>query len=491
MFTPRIISELNTYIKETSSNITDVMKHTTTTYPNLSLSYEKITKDGDVMYVIIRFVNGSDYSDDQCKLSDVEKECRSICALYQDKKLEMIYSHADYVRVNNDAEQYITDNKITDLQCEYCYEGTLFTIFWCDIQQKWRFHTRSCLDANFSSWHEQFPYGELIVKSFAKNKIILPNLEKKSKNTLFEKGYTYTLVLIDSLNKNIISYAKQFKDNNYSKILFISKRKFGSMTSEKVPEKVITSHNMLTNIVYDFTDLKSAKEKVQEMNTQSMTENVIHEGVIMRAFDKAREHEVVLKLQTTKYIEIKKIKPNVSHPVVMYLELYQKNNLKKFLEYYNANNIIVKHINTAFTVLSNELLHIYHNTIHDKHKQIPEDHITIYKLLPASFRTAMYHIHGVYIERRKKTTEPTTETFVTETIVSEKKNKIVIRNHDISNYLRQIDGYGLRSLFLDRAQLIQLLIEPETVNNAYAVGTLRNIIKIECYDTNKLTQMLR
>ena len=115
-------------------------------FPNILISH-------DNKYTLLRY-SSSNIKD----LSEIESECRSVLLLKNDKnKYDLIYSLYDKIRINDEAKKYIKENKIPNsrLVFEQCYEGTLIVIFWCHLENKWRIHTRSCLDADKSKWGKE------------------------------------------------------------------------------------------------------------------------------------------------------------------------------------------------------------------------------------------------------------------------------------------------------------------------------------------------
>jgi hypothetical protein len=447
-----IINELNDYINGKSYSINEIIKYITDKHEFLLCSFEKINDEST--YVLIRYVNGS-----EDHLSSIEEECRSVLTIYKNNKFELVYALFNRIRTNEEAFKYIEEKKISndDIKYEYCYEGTLFAMFWCEYTNKWRFHTRSCLDAEKSYWNKQYTYGKLISESLKKNNITLVDLSK-TEHDFFEKKYYYIMALIDVNNQNIISYESKF-GKNYSKVLFISKRKFGSITDEKINENGVKTIGFIISKKYQFDTLEDAKKYINKKDRKMDKEGKMNrEGLVMKIYNKDKKSNIIMKLQTERYKKIKSMKPNVYNKWIMYLVLYQTNKLREYLEFFpNLNSLIIRVTHTTFTTFRDELFRLYHET---RNKQNP----TVYDLLPPIYKKVMYDIHGIFLKKR-------------ESKLSEKNGVI---QKDVDNYLRSIDGQLLNELILARQKLIEKL---DKNNNSHLIN--RN-----CNDINYLTIQL-
>jgi len=408
-----ILEELNKYACELEGKFDPecIIKYISKTHECLLSSYEKV--DEDVYYFLIRYIGGSDHT----VLNKTEEECRSVLLIFRNGKFELIYALFNKIRANESAIKYIRDNKISDenLSYETCYEGTMFSMFYCEYTNKIRIHTRSCMDAHKSYWNKNHSYGTLIERSLKKNNIKISDF--------LDKKYYYIMVLVDHNNFNIVSYEKEF-GKNYSKILFVAKRKIGSMFDEKFNEKDIKSAGFVISPKHNFRTFDDALKYIEKKNTDMKESNTIEEGLIVKIGD----GKIVMKLQTEKYININSIKPNVYNNWIMYMILYQKQKLREYINFYpDINPKVIKIINSSFNTIKQEIYNLYHAT---RNKKCPE----LYNVLPSAYKKIMYDIHGVY-----------------------KQKQTIITLQDIDEYLRKIDdGHSIYNLFLARCSLSKI-----------------------------------
>jgi hypothetical protein len=451
---PIIVNELNNY---NESSMIDTLKKLKEKYKHLNISYDKNN------YVLIRYAGGFENV-----LVPPEDECRSLLLFFDGSKFNMIYSQFDKIRCNDEAEKFINNNDIKKLEYEYCYEGTMFTLLWCSINNHWRYHTRSCLSADNSEWQKGMPYGVLIRDSMQQNNIVLPDTPD---GKFYEKDCHYFFVLVDYRNKNISSYEDKFKEKKYSKIIFISKRKNGTMYDLPINEKTVTE---LGYMLPEKGNFKSLVEVKKDLETKSKFE----EGWIIKAYLNDKKY-VVMKLQTEMYKKVKNIKPNVNNKWTLFLELYQKFKLTEYLEYLpESDTKIVKIIHTTFLILATELLQLYHKT----RKKRNDD---LYKILPPCYKKALFEIHGMFI--KKKTTElkngESTDELNME--VRADKQSISISPKDISSYLRSINSTSLSNLIVDRILILSNVYTDNDIFNTRCQDALILAFNIEPSVNNK------
>lgn len=412
-------------------------------YPNLLFSM-------DYNYVLIRY-SGENHD----KLNDIEKQCRSVLLQINNNQFSLVYSQFNKIICNGDAKKYILDNKIDirNIHCEPCFEGTLFTFMWCPIINAWRFHTRSCLDANASYWNKLVSHGELIKNSFKQNNITLPDLTKNI-DGLFEMNHCYFCVLVDHLNMNIINYSEYFKKADYSNIIFIAKRQFGSMIDVKINDDDVIKAGFVRLKTHTFESFDSLELDVKRRNDIFNKQSINDEGLILKVYNNDMTYNI-MKMQTESYITVKNMKPNTSNKWCAYFELYQKDKLREYLNYFpEENKTVIKIVHTTFVAITKELLQLYHKTRNRKNEKL-------YELLPKVYKQALYTIHGLYSLKKtqrgyqNKSNITQEDSSVIEIKVT--KSDIAINYSDINCYLRSITGHILCLLVTDRIRIIERL----------------------------------
>ena len=145
-------------------------------------------------------------------------------------------------------------------------------------------------------------------------------------------------------------------------------------------------------------------------------------------------------MQTPIYQYISNIKPNVSNLDAMFLELYQHDHLNALVPYFtNHCGEVVNRIHNAMKIISGEILNIYHNTRSHKNEKL-------YDSLPGSYKTALYAIHGKYLQKHKRELEKKDK--------SELGDSKSIMVYDIYDSLKHLEPYCLRQMFVDRLSLM-------------------------------------
>lgn len=110
--------------------------------------------------------------------------------------------------------------------------------------------------------------------------------------------------------------------------------------------------------------------------------------------------------------------------------MYQTNKLKTYLPYFGKVNGIVTTISSSLKNLSQELLNAYHMTRNHKNEEL-------YNLLPSSYKTVIYDLHGIYMK------------------TSTDNNKSVpINVNSVYFYLKDISLNNLVKIYTDRLDLL-------------------------------------
>ena len=129
------------------------------------------------------------------------------------------------------------------------------------------------------------------------------------------------------------------------------------------------------------------------------------------------------------------MKPNLKNVHAQYLKLYQNNNLKEFIQYLSEYEFeTINRINQSVKILTNEILKIYFMTRRNNNDSNKE----IYHLLPKNYKSAVYDIHGIYVNKCKN--------------IDHRSKSIKI--HDVYQYLKSINVSSLIGLFMDRKNIL-------------------------------------
>jgi hypothetical protein len=429
-----------------------------------------LIKDSNPPTILVR------YSGHAENLTEDEEECRSLLIEYNSAEniFGLVFSQFSKIKSGEECvtalQKIIMDDSNTKISAEYCYDGTMITSIWSKEQNKFIHMTRSCVNAYDSYW-QKISYGEMFDSAIKKNNI------KFELNNFIEKDCHYFTVLVDYRNKNIIDYSSQFKDPQYSKVIFIAKRKNGTVIDLNVDSKQVIKNGFILSPQVTFTSVDNLIERVDEydkINTDN--KRIIHEGVIVKVYDNNNRYKV-FKLKTDKFDAIKQILPNCSNVWGRYLDLYRKNKMRQYIEYYDIDKNILKIINSTFLNLVTELIKIYFKTRNNDNEEL-------YNILPKSYHKALYDIHGLFIKKKSKNNDDNkSDEHVSENrenredselsasktclnnepelceemIVKVATERTGITTYDINNYLRIADIDFVTSLINDRIYLIDNL----------------------------------
>ncbi|AYV78780.1 MAG: RNA ligase, partial [Edafosvirus sp.] len=421
------------------------------TYDELKKELQRKTKSGDSnLYnvnikedddlCIIYYDNGFQLNPEKDNLAiEIEKGTRS-CIL-EKSSLNIIATQFNKILYNNDAKEFLVNKEWNKVVVQTCYEGTMLMVFF--YKNKWYVSTRRCLNAEDSTWVRNKSYKEMFNEA----------IEGKFKLEDLNKQYCYHFILVHYKNRNIVSYTNAFFpntfDRNYKQVVHIMTTEICSLkeVDHTINDKVVKIDTLYFSCL---DELYAKLEKISIDNKAN--KRITTEGFVMKVYDGEQGNSsfTVLKLQTDIYQTIMKIKPNNSNIYQSYLELYQNGKLNDFLPYFTKySNEIIRRINMAVKTISKEILNIYHATRKKKN-------IELYESLSEQYKKALYEIHGIYINHRKKDFVNGKETTKD---INECKSITV---HDIYYYLKGLQSQQLRQIFYDRMIMID-----NKINNEY------------------------
>lgn len=344
-----------------------------------------------------------------------------IKSLIIDKKtLKQIVTQYNKPIFNDDAKDFMNDKNWENTKVKYCNEGTLMIVFY--HANKWYVCTRKCLDASKSFWVKNISYHELFLEAI-KDKFTFDDLKK---------SFCYHFVLIHHKNKNIVRYPNLH--GKYATVELVR-------TTIKYTDNTIDC-TINDKILYPKTVTINNYEQLSDyiMNISRNDENygyITTEGFIVEHY--CDNKMTILKFQTPIYKKIWENKPNVNNIDAVLLELYQTDKLREFGSFFAENPAdYVVRIKNALKVLSEEVLNIYHLTRSRKNQDL-------YELLPPSYKIAIYKIHGLYLKTANNVDENSDK-------ISFKKSITV---HEVYDCLKHLNGFTLRTMFIDRIELIE------------------------------------
>lgn len=386
-------------------------------YYNLSL------KEDDTLCLL--YTNNSDDN----KLTELEQSCRSV--ILEKSSLKLISSQYDKILYNEETLDFINKNNVSinQIVIQKCYEGTLLLVF--NVNDKWYVSTRRCLNARQSVWANNKSYYDMFSEAM-NNKFTFDDLNK---------DYCYQFVLVHYLNKNIVNY--DYLGQEYKELYHIMTTKKYSL--EEVDVSINSSVKYVQNQKFNnFEELLNEIDKVNDYDTNN--KKVTLEGYVLRYYPSElyKGPYKLLKLQTELYSSLMKLKPNNNNIYQCYLELYQKNSLSKFIQYFsNYPGEVIKRLRNSMQTLSNELLTLYHCT---RNKKSPE----LYDKLHPCYKKVLYELHGMYIKNQKL--QLNNQTLDNQSSINKGQP---INVFDVYHYLKQINPYYLRQLFYERHNIIK------------------------------------
>lgn len=171
------------------------------------------------------------------------------------------------------------------------------------------------------------------------------------------------------------------------------------------------------------------------------------------------------------------LKPKNSNLHQMYLELYQKDELNKYLPFfakYKYRNNIITRLHTAMRTISKEILDLYHFTRHKKNS-------CIYDILTLQYKTILYNIHGIYIKNKKNNINNKPKSYLD---LDFDGDSINIR--DVYNYLKTISIQELKQVFCDRIEYCKKYNE----NNKNIIKMGNSIFPRKCLATTTLCSLM-
>jgi hypothetical protein len=184
---------------------------------------------------------------------------------------------------------------------------------------------------------------------------------------------------------------------------------------------------------------------------------------------------IILKFQTNSYQLMSALKPNNNNIYMSFVELYQQDLLKKYLNYFpentklESNNFVydtIGVIDATYKVLTSELYELFKH-LYDL-RDCSHKNNKIYKLLPTEYTIALYKIRGIYYTNKEK--------FI--------HNKSIDKGQFFYYSIKIVDIYNLLKKNYDIKDLLKLLKARKNVlckyKNSEEFGIIFNNFSSKC-----------
>lgn len=354
-------------------------------------------------------------TDDFSNIYEISQSAKSI--IFDKNNMKTIASQGTNIIYNKDALDYLEDKDWNDVKISKCYEGTMLLVF--NHNDEWYVSTRRCINSENSTWVQNLSYRNL----FDETMEMYPNLSFEK----FNKNYVYHFILVHHKNRNIINYKDEFNNENYKKLLLSAVKEKYTQNNinlrKAVSEMNLTLEDMDIIDELNYDSLKSLVIDISKIDENNKNiQSITSEGYVLKHMNNGCV--VTLKLQTSLYEEFSSLKPNNNCSAQNYLEMYQKNNLTRFLTFTGNNLNIVTRINKSLKYLTEEILQIYYETKKNKNTDI-------YSKLTSKYKNVLYELHGIYIKRKTQ------------------NNSAYIKNKDVYNYLKNLEPNELRRIYFE------------------------------------------
>jgi len=369
----------------------------------------KETEELGLIYNYDQMNRSAEASDE---VTELEDSCRSI--ILDKKNLLPIGTQYNRILYNEDAIKFLENKNWNKLVIEECFEGTMLLVY--NHNDKWYVSTRRCLDGGNSKWVKDKSYHEFFDET----------INNKFNYDELNKDYCYHFILLHYKNRNLVNYTQLGKE--YKELCHVlTTRKY---TLEEVVHKL---PNTITPTQYMYKNMQELQENLDNISKlNEKNNNITTEGFILKYYEGEinKSYFTILKLQTSVYKKLMKIKPNNSNIHQIYLELYQNDNLYNYLPYTTKYTTEVNtRIVTSMKTISKEILNLYHLTRQKKNSEL-------YESLTDTYKKILYDLHGIYIENKTK-----------------QENRS-INVHSVYYYLKKIPPNILRQIYYDRKTMM-------------------------------------
>jgi hypothetical protein len=380
------------------------------------------------------------YTENTNNLEPLERECRSV--ILDRTTLQVISYSMDELYTEHQELLDKVLQKTVKYTINECIEGTLLAVYY--FNDKWYVSTRRCLDSDKSLWLSKKSHYDMMLECVAPNFMDVLN-----------KEYNYYFVLQHHENKGVVDYSGRF-GNEYKNLVLLCVR------DKKTHEEVVIDTTTLTSVGVKFpNEYQDLLLLEKEGNLENIMDKVEYEGLLVKILDEDRVK--YLRLPTPRYKKKCAILPNAQNKYVAYVKLYQNKTLKEHIELFpDAGKM--KHptkqfeydtvgvIDASFGVIVKELYNLFRLLYDLKFGQ--QKNKELYNLLPSSYHDVLYHIKGIFYNKR-----------------IEQKNG-TIKNHkltekDIYNLLKTYSFNQLVFLFRGRKILRDKIVKNKYLDKRY------------------------
>lgn len=396
-------------------SLNDLKKCLEYVYQNKLLFSLKIIVYDKIGYIY--YNNSIERNETPNKLIEIEK-------LFENKFV-LIDENFKIIKIHNTIEQQNILLTEDDKSVSYyeLYDGLDFIIFY-----------------NIDSW---FYICQNKIKKLSEYKNMI------SDNILNNTQYIHYFTCLNKDTYNLITY-NQFNESkhgysiNYNMLIY----KYSQKNDEI---NIFVEKNKIENTIQNLYD-NFNKHVLDDYQNKKLT----FVGYLVK------EENKLYEVKSELYLKLNKMKPKLKNTYAQYLKLYQKNNLKEFIQYISEYEFeTINRINQSIRILTNEILTIYFMT-----RRNNNTNKELYYLLPKNYKSVIYDIHGIYVNKCKS---------------DDHKSKS-IKIHDIYQYLKSINVNSLIDLFIERKNILDQ--NKEIFNNIFDINDLNIKILTELLNNN-------
>ena len=420
-------------------------------------------------------------------LSNLEKECRSV--ILDKETLDIICYSYDDIYYNQDAKEYILNNGLKNYEIEECFEGTLISLYY--HSDKWNVSTRQYIDSKKSYWTSDKSYYDLFLECI--------KIDFDKFTTFLKEENNYFFILVHHENKHIVDYTNYFDNKEYKEIIHVMTRcknghkdynnddesQWNIKPNFRYPKRFIDNEKevkYISDLVNNESDLTINKmdimydfDVLDAINKKTKLELPVEcEGFLVKMHDENNKL-IILKFQTNSYQLMSALKPNNNNIYMSFVELYQQDLLKKYLNYFPENTKLkindifydtIGVIDATYKVLTSELYELF-KYLYDL-RDCSHKNNKIYKLLPVEYTIALYRIRGIYYTNKEK--------FI--------HNKNIDKGQFFYYSIKIVDIYNLLKKNYDIKDLLKLLKARKNVlckyKNSEEFGIIFNNFSSKC-----------
>lgn len=294
----------------------------------------------------------------ECNGIILEKDTNKIVCMSQNKFTDIVQNEGQVSQIENLKRDY------PRFRMEYCEDGTVIRLY--NYNNYWYTATTRCIDATRSYWSSEKTFNDMFWEIF--------NTSGYNVNDL-NVNYTYSFILIHKENRIVVNH-------KYNNLIYINRihnqtkeEDFTNYFYNDNPKRCIRRTKQIDvnmNINYPLDDYFSPEKR----------------GVILKFLDTESNSWKLYQYDFNSYSEIKKVRGNVPHIRMRYLELLNEPESLRILEsHYPEHSMIFTMIRHCMNNLYRDVHNLYYQS-HIKHSITIDENHKLYRTLK--------QLHGQY-----------------------------------------------------------------------------------------------